>query len=157
MDIRDYLLSIIAASLLCALVNGLLSKGSGAAAVVRMISGIYLAITVISPLWNMRIEDFRAYTDRITTQAERLTQDGENMAQDAMASIIIARTEAYILDKAASLGVDLEVEAVLCDTPPQVPEKILLKGTVSPYYKNMLTQWIADTFGVSGEALIWTG
>ena len=74
-----------------------------------------------------------------------------------MRTIIKGETEAYILDKAASLGVELEVDVLLEDMYPMAPKTVRLSGSVSPYVRNRLQNIIAEELGISKENQIWIG
>ena len=77
------------------------------------------------------------------------------MAKAYTDAIISAEVEAYILDKAASLGVDLNVEVWLNDTG--LPESVALSGQIAPSDRQVLSQFIDHDLGVGEEAQTWIG
>ena len=52
-SIRQYLLSITAAAVICAIINALSGKKGTTSAVVKLLSGLFLTLSVISPLLNL--------------------------------------------------------------------------------------------------------
>ena len=72
-----------------------------------------------------------------------------------MSAIIKDRTEAYILDKAASMGLSLRVEVILSEEEIPKPITVKLWGTVPPYTKTRLRNWMEDTLGIGEEDQLW--
>ena len=154
--LRSYILSVVAAAVLCTVVNALIGKKSTNSAVVKMLTGLFMAVTVLSPWVDLNVLDFQLVTGNISDVADAAIAQGEEMAQDALEAIIKQDTEAYILDKAASMALNIEVEVMLGSTNPPLPEKVYLKGSVSPYAKSILCQCIATDLGIPEENQIWT-
>ncbi len=154
-EVKQYVISLLTAALLCSVVNVWIpSKGSGGA-LVRLISGILITITMISPLVNIRIQDFSDMFLEYSDSGRDYAQSGKEQAAMAMGEIIKQQTEAYILDKAACMGLDLEVEVTLSETDPIIPDTVMLKGQVSPYAKMQLISTIEDQLGIIREKQIW--
>ena len=154
-SLRSYILSIVASSIICACVQVLIGKKGTSAKLLRMVCGIYMAIVFVSPLHKI---DFSIYTDYfsgIMHQAEDAVSEGQNIAQQKRKEIIIRQTQSYILDKASSFGVDVEVAVTVSDDATQAPNAITIKGAVSPYVKKMLTNYIEEQIGIPKEAQTW--
>lgn len=154
-NIRTYLLSVVSAAIICALVMGIVGNKSSYSKVVKLLSGLFLSITVISPWTNINIGDMTAYFSGLQADASHLTTEGSMIANTAAASIIIDQAEAYILDKAASLGVDLDVEVSLTNDTPPVPESVIISGTIAPYTKKQLEEIIANDLAIPKEKQSW--
>lgn len=154
-QIRQYLLSVIAAAVLCGIVNTLVGKKGAYFSIVRLIAGLFMALTVISPLVKIRLSDIVDYTNGLSAQANAAVAGGEAMALDAMGAIIKSQTEAYILDKAVSMELDIEVEVTLSSENPPIPCAVTIKGSISPYSKEVLRQYIANDLGISEEDQLW--
>ena len=154
-SLRAYILSIVAASLICGCVQMLLGKKGTSAKLVRMLCGVYMAIVFIAPLHRI---DFSIYTDYFTgfmDEAKNAVSDGQNVAQQKREEIIIQQTQSYILDKASSFGAEVEVEVTLSGDISQTPNAVTIKGAVSPYVKKMLTDYIEEQIGIPKEAQMW--
>lgn len=156
-SIRDYLLGITAAALLCSILTRLLGSKGTLGTAVKLLSGVFMALTVVGPLVNIRIDALGDLTQGISYDASAAAADGENSAMEAMGEIIKEQTRAYILDKAESLGAELAVEITLNSDDPPVPCAVRLAGQVSPYAKSVLSACIAEDLGIGVEDQIWTG
>ncbi len=154
-EVREYLLSLICAAVICSVVNALIGKKSAHSAIIRLISGLYLALTLISPLVNIRLNDYADYFNSFSEDAEIAVAFGETAAMDELRSIIKAKTEAYILDKAVSMDTVLNVEVTLNNENPPIPCGVTLTGSVSPYSKEVLSRFIANDLGIAKEDQVW--
>lgn len=154
-NIRQYLLSVIVASIISALVIRIIGKTGAFASLIKLLAGVFLIITVIAPWTMLKLNDLSSYFSDIQLQASHAAQFGESLATDAKNSIIRTQIEAYILDKASELDVNIEVEVILAETEPHLPESVAIRGTVSPFGKQRLGQIIADELGIPKEKLLW--
>lgn len=156
-QVRQYVISVISAAILCGIVN-IITEGKHAhTAIIRMITGIFMSITLISPLLKMQIDGLTEYTDRLFSEGNMAVANGKDIAQDELCSIIKSRTEAYILDKANSMKLDIEVEVEvnLGDEYLPLPNAVTLTGSVSPYSKDVLSGYIANELGIPREDQVW--
>ena len=154
-NIRQYLLSVISAALLCGIINGIIGKNDAYGTIVKFVSSLVLVLTVISPWTKIKLEDLSLYTEDLMQDAERITQNGESLALSQSASIIKSKTEAYILNKAASMGLSIDVEVTLCESNPQIPCAIQIIGNASPYLKQKLQTIITNDLGISEDDQLW--
>lgn len=153
--IRQYLLSIVAAALISTLAISLIGKKGLYSAIVKLLAGLYLSITVISPWTKLQFADLSAYLNGLELDATDVIAEGEYMASEAVSSIIIKHVEAYILDKASALDLQIEVEITLTDADPPSIHTVIIKGSASPYAKQQLQQIIAEDIGVPKENQSW--
>lgn len=151
--IREYLLSVIAAAILSGIAVSLLGKKGTIGATVKLLSGVVMILTVAGPLADIRLDGQLALFSELTDDA--YVASGENSAREAMAEIIKAKTEAYILDKAEELGVTLSVTVSLSQEQIPTPSAVILTGNVSPYAKQSLAQMLVEDLGISTEAQTW--
>ena len=154
-DLRQYLLSVTAAAAFCGILLTLIEKKSACAGIVRMLCGIFMAVTLLRPAVQLRVRDLEVYIDDIRSQSESAAAVGAAAAEEAMAAIIKSRTEAYILDKAESMGLSLRVEVVLTEDAIPQPGSVRIQGTVPPYARAQLRAWIRDTVGIGEEDQLW--
>ena len=154
-SIRGYLLSIACAAIICTIASAIVGKKGANASIVRLISGVIMLLTLISPLVKVRILDFTDYATDISNQADAVVAQGENSALSELSAIIKAQTEAYILDKAVSLKLDIKVEVTLDGGKPPMPNAVKLSGSASPYAKEMLSNFIANDLAIPKEAQQW--
>lgn len=149
--IKSYLLSVTAAALICCIVSSLAGKGSSAK-ILKLLCGIFLTAAVIKPAVDIRLGDIYAFTDSLTVSSDLAVSQGEKFAAEEMKRIIKQKTEAYILDKAKSLGAEISVEVALND---YVPATVTIVGEVSPFVRSSLSTSIAQELDIPPEEQIW--
>lgn len=154
--ISQYLLSVIGAAMICAVVQRLLSGKGSASAMGKLLVGIVMALTVIRPLAQVQLADFGRFLPEISLDAQVAVSEGEASAQKALAESISSKIEAYILDKAAQMNVTLAVEVELTQETIPHPCRVRLQGKVSPYAKSRLQNIIQEDLGINKENQLWT-
>jgi hypothetical protein len=87
--------------------------------------------------------------------SQEAVRRGEKMTIDAMRKSISDSLEAYLLDKAQEMGMELQVNVILSDDPYPIPEKVSISGDTSPYGKKRMSQIIETELGVMEENQIW--
>jgi len=154
-SIREYLLGIVAAAILCAIVSQLAGRDGFLGSAVKLITGVFMLIALVSPVMKLRIRmPSEIFTD-ISQQADQITTSAVDSAQESVSAIIKEQTQAYILDKAKSYGLDMSVEVTLSDAQIPEPISVKLSGKVSPYNKKILSEVIEKDLGIPTEAQIW--
>lgn len=153
--ISDYLVKVICASLLCGILNHII-KGSGTVpTLIKAISGVFVAITILSPLVSIKFNQKLESINKYLQVGNEYSSYGERIAEEQKSEIIKSATQTYILDKAISLGVELEVEVVLSGEDDNPYRSVLLRGNISPYAKDQLSQMISTVLGIPEEAQQW--
>lgn len=153
--IRQYLLSVITAAIITGALTLLLGKKGTIGGAVKFLCGLYMTITVVGPFANFHLPDYASYLDGITLDAETAVAQGEEMSSQAISTIIKERTEAYILDKAKSLGLDISAEVILSPENMQ-PMRVVICGNASPYTKSRLKEYISEKLGIPEDEQVWT-
>ena len=156
MDMGKYLISIITAALICGIATSVLGSKGALGAAVKFLAGIYMTLSIVAPWGQLRLGELSDLKDQLTSDAERVTLSGQNTAREAMAESIINSTRTYILDKAESLGAELTVEVMLDDSQIPIPNKVRIRGNISPYNREKLSSIIERDLGIPTEAQIWT-
>ena len=152
---RDYILSIVASGIICAITNSLLSSKTATGKIIKMLSGILVCITVISPVTKISFSHIENYFDDLSLKADQYVSDGTDEAERYMSAIIKSQTEAYILDKAKNMGLDISVEVELDESNNSVPCGITINGAVSPYIKEVMADYIESRIGITRENQTW--
>lgn len=152
---RQYLLSLICAALLCSIVYGLLDKKSAYFPIIKLICGLFITITAISPLTNISIPDISEFIGDTKFDANQLVNEGKTFSDESMNSIIRENLESYILGVASDIGADIQVEMFLDEKDPPGPSSVKIIGNVSPYKKQRLQQVIEKELGIPEEKQIW--
>ncbi len=154
-DIRQYLLSVTAAAIMCGLLEKLLVQKGTAAAMGKMLAGIFLAVTIISPAVRLNFDGWMNGAGSFSEDASAAVQEGKELSNDALRELIKDQTQAYILDKAKALHADLKVQVEVSDREMPVPVRVKLEGEISPYAKQQLQSIITQQLGIAKEDQIW--
>ena len=150
--IKEYLISVTAASVICGIIAGLIKKDSAISAVVKLLSGIFLTITILSPIIKLPLTNITLHIDSLSDEAENTVQVGKQIATEEMKAIITTNVQAYILEKAEKLGADIEVEVFLQDL---IPKSVRIIGQTAPYTKLQLSGYITDNLDIPVEEQQW--
>ncbi len=153
--LRGYLFSIVTAAVICALV-GALGKDSAAGPLVRLLCGIFLAVTVLRPLAHLDLERWMDIAVPYRQDAQFYSEQGEEFSRRAKAELIKQNVQAYILDKAKELHAPITVQVVLQETGEPLPQTVILTGRVSPYAKAQLQRMMEEDLGIAKEQQQWT-
>ena len=157
MQIREYLIGITAAALVCGVVRVLVSEKGAAAAVIRMLLGVLMLLVVIQPVSGMSAEELFDWSDFVSADANAIVSDAENVSKEEIHARIKQETATYILSKAEALGVELEVAVELSDDLIGKPVSLRIKGAASPYAKQQLIRIIEKELGIGREDQQWIG
>lgn len=152
--LREYLLSVTAAAIVCALLRRLLAGKGSAETMGKILAGIFMSLTVLLPLTRLPMPQFGELP--FSADAQQAVQAGEEIARKALSERISAGAEAYILEKAAAMQADLSVEVELSNDPIPVPLRVYLWGNIAPYAKQKLQIMIQKDLGIEKENQVWT-
>lgn len=155
-SLRLYLQSILASALVCSVI--LMFPLSGTAKeITRLICGLVMSISVITPL---RDYDFTALPNSvfdISFDANTLTEEGKDSARNAMAQIIKTEAETYIQNKAAELGVDLSATIRIREDDLPIPISATIYGEVTDSFRTLLEKILFSELGIAKEDIRWIG
>lgn len=154
--ISAYLIEVICITLLCSIVNHMLKDTGTVSGVVKLLSGVVVTVAILSPLVEIPLALDTGFLDSYVQTGQQYILDGQQLALEEKTQFIKSQSKAYILDKATSLGAELEVEVVLGSKEDIPYEKVLLRGKISPYAKQKLSHDIANDLGIPLEALQWS-
>lgn len=154
-EVRAYILSVTAAAILCAIVSTLAGKGGSLGSLMKLMTGVVLSMVIISPLAKISVGNLDRYLDDLNLSATSAVEAGTVATQEAISNRIKAGVEAYILDKAAQLSLDVTVEVTLTEDGTMVPAAVVLEGAVSPYAKSRMETILKDDLGIPVEAQTW--
>lgn len=153
--LKQYLLSVTAAAIVCAIVKSIIDKKSPQSQIIQLLAGIFLTIAVVAPWLKLDLSAMTGYVTQFTAESDAAVATGTAYARNETAAIIKSQTEAYILDKAQTLGLEIQVNVSLSEDPLPVPTAVVLTGTASPYAKQRLTQYISENLGIGEEHQQW--
>lgn len=148
----QYILSVTAAAVAVAILRTLAGEGA-MGKLVKLLGGLFLSVTVLSPLVHVELPDPALWLEDYLADGEAAARAGEMMGREYSASIISAEVEAYILDKAASVGSALTADVELNEEG--LPAAVTLSGTYSAPQRAELSRIIDRELGIGEEAQIW--
>lgn len=149
----SYILTVTAAAILAAVVTSLSGQGP-MRDLIRLLAGLFMAVTVLSPLLKLEIPDPQAWFSDFGAEGLSAAEEGQRMAKEAEQAIIKEQLEAYILDKAQQYGAALAVDVTLDEDG--VPVGVVLTGDVSPDAKMGLVRIMETELGLGEEAQQWS-
>lgn len=150
--VSGYILTVTAASILAAILRTLAGEGS-MGKLVQLLAGVFVALTVISPLMHLELPDPARWLEDYAADGTAAAAAGENMARNASRAIITEQAEAYIVDKAALYRANLDAAVELDEDG--APVSVTLTGNVAPYARARLSQIIETDLGIGEEAQRW--
>ena len=154
--IREYLIGVVAAALLCGIITTLIGTKGTVGIAVKLVSGLLMLLAVIRPWTSITFDGLFGWAEVITADGTGFVSSGEIMADEAYRASIKQQTEAYIVDEAKALDCELTVEVILSTDDIPVPKQVRLAGEVSPYARQTLTNLMVERLGIEREDMIWT-
>ena len=149
---KAYLMSIIAAAFLVALLKALGGTGAGQG-MLRLVGGILLTLTVFRPLEVLELK--LPQTEHFRSDAQAAVSDGLEQAESMRNACITEGVQAYILNKATALGADVHVSVSV--NSQHIPFAARITGDVTPEIRKQLAQTLETDLGITKENQSWTG
>lgn len=149
-----YVLSLIGAALIAGILQSFVKEGS-CARVLKILCGLFLMVTALKPLKDLQIPTLEDWTASWNTEAEAAVREGEERYAGEYGAVIRQRLEAYILDKAAQLGLSVQVQLTL--TADYLPESALLTGQATRQQKQAMESILESDLGIPKEKQQWNG
>ena len=155
--LREYVISVTGAAVIAGVLTSLTNSKGTAGSLLRMMGGLFLAFTVLSPVIRLEVGDIRSYLDAFADESAAAISTGAASARNAEETYIKEQITSYILDKAEKLGAGITVDVKLHDGQPPVPEEVVIRGSVSHYTKLRLQDVMTEELGIAKENLRWIG
>ena len=146
--LREYLMQVTAAAVICGIVTAIVGKKGSSASIIRLMTVLFMAMTVIAPVASLKLDQLTDYFADIRTDSDAFVAAGSEASREKIGLVIKEKAEAYILDKAVPFGADFTVTVALSDGEFPVPVSVLIRGAVSPYAKSRLSQIIEQDLGI---------
>lgn len=149
---RGWLLTIISASILCALADSLMPPGA-VKRVGRLVCGLVLLCAVLSPLAGLDLAGGQDWLEGYFAGLELRQAELEQQVNEGMKVIIEEKYAAYIVDKAAEMGLTCtaRVECRAGEDGLYVPDRVEVAGCLSDVEQSRLTQTVETDLGVPLE------
>ena len=154
--VRQYIISVISASIVCAVFKALAGKAASSK-VVGLLCGMFMLFTFLGPVKDIGLPDLVAgfrWDERVTQEA---IHKGEELTRSVIADIISAEIASYVEKKAIELGAEVSIEVELSNEEIPAPVGLEISGNVSPYIRRQLEAFISGDIGLKGEDVRWIG
>ena len=155
MWLRQYLLGVTAAALICGIIKSLFPKKGTMGTVMKTLLGLAMVLAVVSPWASISMNNLHHWKDDISLDAQGIASDAYQKAKEELRQRIMEKTQSYILAKAYTLGAQVEVSVEVSNDEMTVPSKVRIIGAVSPYAKKAISQMLTEDLGIDKEAQIW--
>ena len=152
---KAYLISITTAAIICAVLKTIVGSQKSMQKIFFIISGVFMTVTMLKPLVDIRVEEMVFNLDEISRDASVIASEAYNQSAAEMKAIIEEQTGAYILDEAKSMGLKVEVMVQVSNDKVPVPHSVTIKGNISPYNKKKLSSFISNNLGITEEHQLW--
>ena len=154
--VRGWLLAVISVSLLCAAADALMPRGT-VKRVGKLVCGLVLIGTIVSPFASLDVGAGQRWLDGCLASARDRKSELEEAVNTQMKGIIEQECAAYIVDKAAELGLDCtaRVECRLSDDGLYLPVRTEVAGPMTADVQGMLRRIISENLGVPDTEQIY--
>lgn len=151
--VRGWLLALIAVSLVCALAEAMMPKGAVKRAG-RLVCGLVLLAAILSPVREADVRGGERWLEDYLAGLEEREGELEEEVNSRMKVIIEQEYAAYIVDKAAELGLvcSAQVECRRTEEGIYLPDRAEVAGSLSESGRAELTRIIAEDLGIPGQA-----
>lgn len=153
-SLRSWVLGIVGAGVICGVCRSLTPEGGGKR-VMGVVCGFVMMLAVVSILKINGAGDIGRYIAQYNLEAGEITERARADGAVQTRFIIEARCEAYILDKAAALGValsEVRVTARWSEEGFWYPAECVLKGDESAE----LSRTIESELGIPRAGQMWS-
>lgn len=152
---KAYLIRLTAAAILAAILRRLAPSGGGGKAV-ELAAGLLVLLTAFGPATNLDTLDaveHLSWQQPENSLTEEALRENTNLL---LSGLICDEAEAYILDKARSLGTEITAEVTAREENGQtVPYNVVIKGSFSSLQRLELSEFIAEELGIPKERQEW--
>lgn len=155
--VRAYILSVTAGAVFCSILMTLVAKDSACAGVMRLLTGLVMALILVRPVLRIELRGLERYWRIFRDDADRLVEEGIASSKDALAQQVMMVTQDRIIQYGAQLGMNLKVEVTVNDAELPMPTRVLIQGNAGPVARQTMIGWIAKNLGIGEEDVIWNG
>ena len=153
--IAQYVFSVICAALLCSVLRMFFLKNSRMESVMKLITGLVISVTVLDPIVDLEHLEISQFISAVPTIDRTAISEAKLQTSSAMEKHITDTAQAYILQQAQSLGVEVNAEVTVSQDELPVPVSVTITGEISPYKKQQLISIIENDLEIARENQIW--
>ncbi len=152
---KSWLMGFFASALLSAIALALTPGGKKP---VALAGGLIMLLAAVKPLARISYQDIATQLAKYQIKADSLRTGIEVSSSEIISLIIQEQTEAYILDKAGELGLDIQVRVTVgsgSDGWPY-PSAVAITGQFSENHRQMLSDIIAQDLAIDRDRQEWS-
>lgn len=158
--LRSWIVGLCAGALICGIVQAVAPKnGSGSA--LRLACGFMTVALLIGPLRSFDFEEYALRLGEIRAEGGQYASEAISGGEEQLKAVIEEGCEAYILDKAAELGIEnatVAVSAKITDGGNYpYPYSVELGGEAEGEQRKKLSSYIEGELGVPAGRQYWSG
>ena len=149
---REWLTAVAAVTLLLSVAQLLVPPGN-LREIASFVGGLILLAAIMQPLLKIDLSDIQLDFSFYQGTVEQRQAELENTQKEKLTSLIEAETEAYISDKAKSMGLTLKVRvtAEADEGGMPVPVRVEITGP----WSGGLSGWLETELGLPAERQVW--
>jgi len=128
-------------------------------AVVGLVAGLVTVVALIAPILEFDYEAYARNMEDFEHNLEVRAERWEVVGEDLTSRIIIERSQAYIWDKAESLGLgnlDIEVATAHTEAGWIFPDRVWISGDYTTNQQRALSAFLVEVFGIPAERQYWS-
>jgi len=152
--LQNWLTAVLAAAMLVSAAEKLTPDGA-VRKIASLTGGLVLLIVLVRPLTYLRGTELSLSFSRQREEIESRQEELQAEGQSELAELIAEKTEAYILDKADSLGVSCEAEVTTAVGEGGLPVPWQAELSCGP--NEALSAYLKDELGIPEERQVFHG
>lgn len=152
--IGAYLIAVTAACMLAVMADALV-KSPPVRRVARLVGGLLILLTVLSPLVRLEARDLTEFVEGFAQDANLDAEAVQTDYREQWAERVRELLEQNIEQQAASMGLTLRAEVVVRIGECPEPESVTLHGSAAPEEQMALQVYLVQTLGFAKERVIW--
>lgn len=152
--IGAYLIAVTAACMLAVMADALV-KSPPVRRVARLVGGLLILLTVLSPLVRLEARDLTEFVEGFAQDADLNAEAVQTDYREQWAERVRELLEQNIEQQAVSMGLTLRAEVVVRIGECPEPESVTLHGTAAPEEQMALQVYLVQTLGFAKEHVIW--
>lgn len=156
--VRQWLTSVVCAALITALAQGLMPKGA-VRQVGKLVCALVLLCALLRPVLTLHLPNVPDTFGLAAGQTEQKQVQLEQRSGAMLKTLIERQSAAYIVDKAARMGLNCQVK-VVCragEGGTWLPQSVYITGEMDAGQQTELATAIHTEFGIAQEYQVYTG
>lgn len=153
--VRQYIITVTASAIICSIISSF-TQEKVIGNKLKLLCNLFLAVIVLEPITDLRIPELKEIPGLSLHEAEYAVSIGSELSANSMENIICEKAEAYIIDKAASLGLSVQAKVKIKDESNPIPESVIISGYAPDNLKEYLQNVIEQELAITKENQIWS-